>query len=47
MNFLMTYGDTVSSIDLKKLINFHKKNKKVATITAVFKYFKKTKSYLS
>ena len=34
-NFFMTYGDAVSNIDLKKLFNFHKKNKKVATITAV------------
>ena len=33
--FFMTYGDAVSSIDLKKLLNFHKKNKKIATITAV------------
>ena len=34
-SFFMTYGDAVSSIDLKKLLNFHKKNKKIATITAV------------
>ena len=33
--FFMTYGDAVSSIDLKKLLNFHKKYKKIATITAV------------
>ena len=25
--FLMTYGDGVSNINLKKLLNFHKKNK--------------------
>ena len=33
--FLMTYGDGVSDIDIKKLINFHKKNKSVITLTAV------------
>ena len=31
----MTYGDGVSDININKLINFHKKNAKVATITAV------------
>ena len=33
--FLMTYGDGLSNIDIKKLINFHKKNKKLVTLTAV------------
>ena len=33
--FLMTYGDGVSDINIKKLINFHKKNKSVITLTAV------------
>lgn len=33
--FLMTYGDGLSNIDLNQLINFHKKNKKLATISAV------------
>ena len=33
--FLMTYGDGVSNINLKKLLNFHKKNKKLLTISAV------------
>ena len=33
--FLMTYGDGVSNINLKKLLNFHKKNKKLVTLTAV------------
>ena len=31
----MTYGDGVSNINLKKLLNFHKKNKKLLTISAV------------
>ena len=27
-NFLMTYGDGLSNVDIKKLIEFHKKHKK-------------------
>lgn len=34
-NFCLTYGDGVSDIDIKKLIKFHKKHKKFATVTAV------------
>ena len=34
-DFCLTYGDGVASIDIKKLIKFHKKNKKLATVTAV------------
>jgi glucose-1-phosphate cytidylyltransferase len=33
--FYLTYGDGVSDIDIKKLLKFHKKNKKIATLTAV------------
>ena len=33
--FLMTYGDGLSNINLNKLIRFHKKNKKLFTLTAV------------
>jgi len=33
--FLMTYGDGVSNINIKKLINFHKKTGKKVTLTAV------------
>jgi len=33
--FMMTYGDGLSNINIKKLINFHKKNKKMVTLTAV------------
>ena len=33
--FLMTYGDGLSDINLKNLVNFHKKNKKIITLTAV------------
>ena len=33
--FMMTYGDGMSNVNLKKLLNFHKKNKKIATLTAV------------
>ena len=34
-DFLFTYGDGVSSVNLKKLVNFHKLNKKLVTVTAV------------
>jgi glucose-1-phosphate cytidylyltransferase len=34
-NFFLTYGDGLSDVNLKKLSNFHFKNKKVATVTAV------------
>ena len=34
-NFMLTYGDGVSNISLNKLVSFHLKNNKVATITAV------------
>ena len=33
--FFMTYGDGVSNINIKKLLEFHKKHKKIATLTAV------------
>ena len=31
----MTYGDGLSNVNLKKLLTFHKKNKKIVTLTAV------------
>lgn len=34
-DFLMTYGDGVANIDLYKLIKYHKKHKKKATVTIV------------
>ena len=33
--FMMTYGDGLSDVNLKKLLKFHKKNKKIVTVTAV------------
>jgi glucose-1-phosphate cytidylyltransferase len=33
--FCLTYGDGLSNVNLYKLINFHKKNKSIVTITAV------------
>ena len=33
--FMMTYGDGLSNVNLKKLIKFHKKNKRLVTLTAV------------
>ena len=34
-NFYLTYGDGLSSVNIKKLKNFHFKNKKLVTVTAV------------
>ena len=34
-DFFMTYGDGVSNINIKKLLKFHKKHKKIATLSAV------------
>ena len=34
-NFMLTYGDGLSNVNLKKLDNFHSKNKNLATITGV------------
>ena len=34
-NFMFTYGDGISDINLKKLLNFHLSNKKLVTVTAV------------
>jgi glucose-1-phosphate cytidylyltransferase len=31
----MTYGDGLSNVNIKKLLNFHIKNKKIATMTIV------------
>ena len=33
--FFFTYGDGISDINIKQLINFHLNNKKLATVTAV------------
>lgn len=33
--FMLTYGDGVADIDINELVNFHKNNNKMATITAV------------
>ena len=33
--FMLTYGDGLSNINLKKLYNFHLRNKKLVTVTAV------------
>jgi glucose-1-phosphate cytidylyltransferase len=34
-NFFLTYGDGLSDINIIKLLKFHKKNKKLVTLTAV------------
>ncbi|MSR76798.1 MAG: glucose-1-phosphate cytidylyltransferase [Candidatus Omnitrophica bacterium] len=33
--FLLTYGDGLSDVNIKKLVQFHKKNKGLATLTAI------------
>ncbi len=33
--FMMTYGDGLSNVNIRKLVNYHKKNNKIATVTAV------------
>lgn len=33
--FMLTYGDGVSDVNIEKLVDFHKKNHKYATLTAV------------
>ena len=35
-NFCFTYGDGVSDINIKELVNFHKSHGKLATLTATF-----------
>jgi glucose-1-phosphate cytidylyltransferase len=32
--FMLTYGDGLSNVNIKKLLNFHKKNKRLVTLTA-------------
>lgn len=34
-DFMLTYGDGVSDVDIDSLLNFHKKHNKIATVTAV------------
>ena len=33
--FMLTYGDALSNVNLKKLLNFHKKSENLVTLTAV------------
>lgn len=34
-NFFLTYGDDISDVNINKLLEFHEKNKKIVTLTAV------------
>jgi glucose-1-phosphate cytidylyltransferase len=34
-NFMITYGDGLSNVDLPSLVDFHQKNNKILTLTAV------------
>jgi glucose-1-phosphate cytidylyltransferase len=33
--FMLTYGDGLSDVNIKELVDFHKRNEKLATVTAV------------
>ncbi len=44
-NFCLSYGDGLSNVNIKKLIEFHLQNKKIATLTAV--KYKNPKGVLS
>ena len=44
-NFCLSYGDGLSNVKIKRLIKFHLKNKKIATLTAV--KYKNPKGVLS
>lgn len=33
--FMMTYGDGVSDVNINELLDFHKENNKIGTITAI------------
>ena len=44
-NFCLSYGDGLSNVNINKLIKFHKKKKKIATLTAV--RYKNPKGILS
>lgn len=35
-NFMMTYGDAVSNVNISKLVDFHKAQNKIGTVTGVF-----------
>ena len=35
-NFMLTYGDAVSDININKLVDFHKNHQKIGTVTGVF-----------
>lgn len=40
-SFMMTYGDGVCDVDLKKLLEFHNSHNKIATLTTVFQHQEK------
>ena len=44
-HFCLSYGDGLSDVNINKLIKFHLKNKKIATLTAV--KYKNPKEFLN
>lgn len=39
-DFMITYADSVANVDIKKLIDFHKKSKKIVTVTGVIPLYR-------
>ena len=35
-NFFLTYGDAVSNVNIKRLLEFHKKHNRIGTVTGVY-----------
>lgn len=35
-NFMLTYGDAVSNVNIEELVSFHKKNDTIGTVTGVY-----------
>lgn len=35
-NFMLTYGDAVATVDIQKLVEFHKKQNTIGTVTGVY-----------
>lgn len=44
--FMVTYSDSIANVDLKKLIAFHRKSKKIATVTGVIPLYRETEFLL-
>lgn len=45
-NFMVTYSDCLADLDIKKLIEFHKKTKKIATVTGIASPYREGEFYV-